>query len=108
VTPRDRVTWAPRFANFDRRCNRRDPDLQRVQNDGDAQARGHRFSYRSRIRPPIDSLASSSFRWDYTTYLNIIFIVAGVALLLRLFRTGVAMMLKMMGTTSEPADLGSR
>ncbi len=45
--------------------------------------------------------------WDYTTYLNIIFIVAGVALLLRFFRTGGAVMLKMMGGRPEPAEMGS-
>ncbi len=45
--------------------------------------------------------------WNYTTYLNIIFIVAGVALLWRFFRTGGAMMLKMMDGSPEPAEMGS-
>jgi hypothetical protein len=43
--------------------------------------------------------------WDYTTYLNIIFIVAAGALLWRFFRTGGAMMLKMMDGTPEPAEI---
>jgi hypothetical protein len=45
--------------------------------------------------------------WDYTTYLNIIFIVAGVALLWRFFHTGGAMMLKMMHGDPEPVKMGS-
>jgi uncharacterized membrane protein YraQ (UPF0718 family) len=44
--------------------------------------------------------------WDYTTYLNIVFIAAAVVLVWRFFRTGGAMMLKMMGGSPEPA-LGS-
>jgi uncharacterized membrane protein YraQ (UPF0718 family) len=39
--------------------------------------------------------------WDYTTYLNIIFIVIAALLLRRFFRTGGAMMLKMMGGSPE-------
>jgi hypothetical protein len=41
--------------------------------------------------------------WDYTTYLNIVFIAAGLVLVWRFFRTGGAMMLKMMGGNPEPA-----
>jgi hypothetical protein len=39
--------------------------------------------------------------WNYTTYLNIIFLVVGIALVLRFFRTGGIMMLKMMGGGAE-------
>ena len=45
--------------------------------------------------------------WDYTTYLNIVFVAAAALLIWRFFRTGGAMMLKMMGGSPEPADMGS-
>jgi uncharacterized membrane protein YraQ (UPF0718 family) len=45
--------------------------------------------------------------WDYTTYLNIVFIVAAVVLVWRFFHTGGAMMLKMMGGSPAPAVTGS-
>src|SRR3984885_3390230 len=45
--------------------------------------------------------------WDYTTYLNIVFIAAAGIFIWRFFRTGGAMMLKMMGGNPEPADMGS-
>lgn len=44
-----------------------------------------------------------SVSWDYTSYLNIIFIAAAVALVVRFYRTGGAMMLKMMN--GDPAPL---
>jgi uncharacterized protein len=44
-----------------------------------------------------------SISWDYTTYLNIVLLVAAAVLLWRFFRTGGAMMLKMMGGNPEPA-----
>src|SRR5580692_8782284 len=44
--------------------------------------------------------------WNYTTYLNIVFIAAAAMLIWRFFRTGGAMMLKMMGGNPEPADMG--
>jgi len=44
--------------------------------------------------------------WNYTTYLNIVFIVVGVVLVWRFFRTGGAMMLKMMGGSPQPAEMG--
>src|SRR6202521_5524336 len=40
---------------------------------------------------------NATVNWDYTTYLNIAFIVVAVVLLWRFFRTGGRMMLKMMG-----------
>jgi uncharacterized membrane protein YraQ (UPF0718 family) len=43
--------------------------------------------------------------WDYTTYLNIAFIAVGLVLVWRFFRTGGAMMLKMMGGGPESPAL---
>jgi uncharacterized membrane protein YraQ (UPF0718 family) len=48
-----------------------------------------------------------SVSWDYTTYLNIVFLVAAAVLIWRFFRSGGAMMLKMMGGSPESADMGS-
>jgi uncharacterized protein len=45
--------------------------------------------------------------WDYTTYLNIVFVVLAGILLVRFFRTGGAMMLKMMGGSPQSAAMGS-
>jgi uncharacterized protein len=45
--------------------------------------------------------------WDYTTYLNIVFVALAGLLLLRFFRTGGAVMLKMMGGSPQPAARGS-
>ena len=50
---------------------------------------------------------NATVSWDYTTYLNIVFIVVAVALVWRFFRSGGAMMLKMMGGNPEPATMGS-
>ena len=44
--------------------------------------------------------------WNYTTYLNIVFIAVAAILVWRFFRTGGAMMLKMMGGSPEPAATG--
>lgn len=41
-------------------------------------------------------------RWNYTTWLNIVFLLAGGALLLRFLRTGGASMLRMMGGSPPP------
>ena len=48
-----------------------------------------------------------TINWDYTTYLNIVFLVGAIVLLWRFFRTGGAMMLKMMGGSPEPTPTGS-
>jgi uncharacterized membrane protein YraQ (UPF0718 family) len=45
--------------------------------------------------------------WDYTTWLNIVFLVLAVTLLIRFARTGGAMMLRMMGGAPEPPGAGS-
>jgi uncharacterized protein len=42
--------------------------------------------------------------WNYTTWLNIAFLVLAAALVVRFVRTGGAPMLKMMGGAPEPAD----
>jgi uncharacterized membrane protein YraQ (UPF0718 family) len=52
------------------------------------------------------TVLNPTISWDYTTYLNIVFIVAGLVLVWRFFRTGGAMMLKMMGGSPEPAAMG--
>ena len=41
--------------------------------------------------------------WNYTTYLNIVFIIVAVALVVRFFRSGGGAMLKMMGGGPEAA-----
>jgi uncharacterized protein len=45
-----------------------------------------------------------SLQWNYTTYLNIVFLLLAAALLVRFFRTGGGPMLKMMG--GGPAEPG--
>ncbi|MGA8372899.1 MAG: permease, partial [Acidimicrobiales bacterium] len=49
------------------------------------------------------SVLTASVSWNYTTYLNIVFITLGIALVWRFFRTGGFMMLKMMGGAPAPA-----
>jgi uncharacterized protein len=46
--------------------------------------------------------------WDYTTYLNIVFLAVAALLVWRFFRTGGVMMLKMMGGTPQSTSMGSR
>jgi len=53
------------------------------------------------------TVLNPTISWNYTTYLNILFVVAGLVLVWRFFRTGGAMMLKMMGGSPEPAPMGS-
>jgi uncharacterized protein len=52
------------------------------------------------------AVLTPTISWNYTTYLNIVFIMVGVVLVWRFFRTGGAMMLKMMGGSPEPAAMG--
>jgi hypothetical protein len=52
------------------------------------------------------TVLNPTISWNYTTYLNIVFIMAGAALVWRFFRTGGAMMLKMMGGSPAPAVTG--
>ncbi len=53
------------------------------------------------------TVLNPTISWNYTTFLNIVFIVAGLVLVWRFFRTGGTMMLKMMGGGPEPAAMGS-
>ena len=46
---------------------------------------------------------TATVSWNYTTYLNIVFIALAIALVWRFFRTGGSMMLKMMGGAPAPA-----
>jgi hypothetical protein len=41
--------------------------------------------------------------WDYTTWLNIVFLLLAAALVIRFARTGGGAMLRMMGGAPEPA-----
>jgi uncharacterized membrane protein YraQ (UPF0718 family) len=52
------------------------------------------------------TVLNPTISWNYTTYLNLIFIGAGLVLVWRFFRTGGAMMLRMMGGSPEPAAMG--
>ncbi len=54
------------------------------------------------------TVLNPTISWNYTTYLNIVCIVAGLVLVWRFFRTGGAMMLRMMGGIPGPAAMGSR
>jgi len=48
-----------------------------------------------------------SLQWNYTTYLNIVFLLLAAALLVRFFRSGGGAMLKMMGGgPAEPSQAG--
>ena len=51
------------------------------------------------------TVLNPTISWNYTTYLNIVFILAGLVLVWRFFRTDGAMMLKMMGGSPEPAAI---
>jgi hypothetical protein len=47
------------------------------------------------------TIPDSGISWDYTTWLNIAFLLLALALIVRFVRTGGGMMLKMMGGTPE-------
>jgi uncharacterized membrane protein YraQ (UPF0718 family) len=47
---------------------------------------------------------ATGLQWNYTTYLNIVFLLLAAALLVRFFRTGGPAMLRMMG--DDPAGPG--
>jgi uncharacterized protein len=49
-------------------------------------------------------VAEAGIQWNYTTVLNIIFLLLAAALLVRFFRSGGAAMLKMMGGSLDPAE----
>ena len=49
-------------------------------------------------------VGETGLQWNYTTYLNIVFLLLAAALLIRFFRTGGGPMLKVMG--GGPAEPG--
>ena len=49
-------------------------------------------------------VAEAGIQWNYTTVLNIIFLLLGAALLVRFFRSGGGAMLKMMGGSPDAAE----
>jgi hypothetical protein len=53
------------------------------------------------------TIPDSGVSWDYTTWLNIIFLILAGALVIRFIRTGGGMMLKMMGGDPDDSDTGS-
>jgi uncharacterized membrane protein YraQ (UPF0718 family) len=57
--------------------------------------------------PATAKIPDQGVSWDYTTWLNIVFLVLAAALIIRFTRTGGPAMLKMMGGQPEPADAPS-
>ena len=51
-------------------------------------------------------VGETGITWNYTTYLNIVFLVVAAALLVRFFRSGGVPMLKMMGGQPDEASPG--
>jgi uncharacterized protein len=51
-------------------------------------------------------IPSGGVSWDYTTWLNIVFLILAAALVIRFVRTGGASMLRMMGGAPEAAASG--
>ena len=52
-------------------------------------------------------VGDTGVQWNYTTYLNIVFLLLAAALLVRFFRSGGGPMLKMMGGgPAEPSEHG--
>jgi hypothetical protein len=47
-------------------------------------------------------VVEASIQWNYTTVLNIVFLILAGALLVRFVRTGGMSMLRMMGGSPEP------
>ena len=50
------------------------------------------------------TVADTGIQWNYTTVLNIIFLLLAAALLVRFFRSGGRPMLKMMGGSPDSQD----
>jgi uncharacterized protein len=48
------------------------------------------------------TIPDEGISWNYTTWLNIVFLILAAVLALRFFRTGGGAMLKMMGGAPEP------
>jgi hypothetical protein len=51
-------------------------------------------------------VGETGLQWNYTTYLNIVFLVLAGALLVRFFRSRGGAMLRMMGGPAEPGEHG--
>src|SRR5207248_10574162 len=51
-------------------------------------------------------VGETGVQWNYTTYLNIVFLLLAAALLVRLFRSVGGPMLRMMGGPAEPGERG--
>jgi hypothetical protein len=49
------------------------------------------------------TIPDSGVSWDYTTWLNIVFLILAAVLIIRFARTGGGAMLKMMGGAPDPA-----
>ena len=54
--------------------------------------------------PATAKIPDQGVSWDYTTWLNIVFLILAAALIVRFTRTGGPAMLRMMGGQPEPAD----
>jgi uncharacterized membrane protein YraQ (UPF0718 family) len=57
--------------------------------------------------PASATIPDQGVSWDYTTWLNIVFLLLAAALVVRFARTGGRSMLRMMGGAPEPAGGGS-
>ena len=57
--------------------------------------------------PATAKIPDQGVSWDYTTWLNIVFLILAAALIIRFIRTGGPAMLKMMGGRPPPADSAS-
>jgi hypothetical protein len=57
--------------------------------------------------PAAATIPDSGVSWDYTTWLNIAFLLLAAALVIRFARTGGAMMLRMMGGAPEQPGAGN-
>jgi hypothetical protein len=51
-------------------------------------------------------VGQTGITWNYTTYLNIVFLIVAAALLVRFFQSGGRSMLKMMGGSPDEAEAG--
>ena len=49
-------------------------------------------------------VAATGIQWNYTTILNIVFLLLAAALLVRFFRSGGRQMLAMMGGSPDPRE----
>jgi len=57
--------------------------------------------------PATATIPDQGVSWDYTTWLNIVFLLLAAALVVRFARTGGRSMLRMMGGAPEPTDGGN-